>query len=121
MKIAYIILFGLLNLLIFSGITKKIQIGFNIRILMTVVVAIITLFHFVDYYRLAIDNQVFFILLIFSLSFFIFHFGSKLAVFFAKAVTNRTDEPLYGLFTKWISYVVFPLIYIFQIATIIKN
>ena len=121
MKIAYVILFGLLNLLIFSSINKKIQIGMNTKILLMIVVVAIAILHFVDFYQSAIASDIFFILLFFSLLFFVFHYGSKLAITFAKIVTNKTDEPLYSFFGHWISYIVYPLIYIFQIATIIKN
>ena len=121
MKIAYILFFGMLNILSFIFLTKKIKINKSLNLLSFILLGLFIIIHFVNPFKLSLPNTVFFVLLSFSLFIFIFHYGSKFAIIIAQNITNKIDDPLYNFFNIWTNYIFSPLIYIFQILTIIKN
>ncbi len=122
MKLIYIIFFLILNLYIFSHITKKIKFSLNIQIGVIFFLITFILCHFLNVFDTTISNEVFTILLLFSGTFFIFHFGRNITIWFTTRLNNnRKDELLFRWFNFWVNYVIYAMIFIFQIATLIDN
>lgn len=122
MKIIYILFFLLINLLIFSKLTKKIEINTKLKIGITITLFIIAILHLFDPFDFAIESKLLLILFGFSLSLFIFHYSSRIAIAFSTAVNKgKKDKLLYKWYNILIFYVVYIMITVFQIATIIKN
>lgn len=59
MKVIYIIFFAVLNLLIFSHLTKKVMLSSKVKRLFAVFLFMFTLIHFVNPSNLSISNEVF--------------------------------------------------------------
>ncbi len=122
MKVIYIIFFAVLNLLIFSHLTKKVMLSSKVKRLFAVFLFMFTLIHFVNPSNLSISNEVFFILFFFSMSFFIFHYGRNVAIWFTVKINKNTrDDLLFNWYNFWMNYVMYILIFVFQIATLIDN
>jgi len=120
MKFIYIIFFATLNLLIFSHLTKKIKLSLNTKMVLVALSTIFAICHFINIFSSVITNEVFYILLLFSISLYIFHYGRNIAVWFTTKLNNNTkDELLFKWFNFWINYVMYILIFVFQIATLI--
>lgn len=76
--------------------------------------------HFINIFGSVINNEVFSILLLFSGTLFIFYYGRNIAIWFTTKLNNSTrDELLFRWFNFWINYVIYILIFVFQIATLI--
>ncbi|SEA71605.1 hypothetical protein SAMN04487990_1318 [Bizionia paragorgiae] len=122
MTIIYILLFGTLNLLIFSHLTKKNNIHSGLKIGLICVLGLFGLMHFINPFDNAIPNKLFLILLGFSLALIIFHYGSRIAIWFTIQINNKErDDLLFKWYDILIFYVVYIMIFVFQIATLIKN
>ena len=122
MKVIYLFFFLLINLLIFEKLTKKMEIKTKLKIGITITLFIIAILHFVDPFGFAIENKLFLILFGFSLSLFVFHYGSRIAIAFSTAINKgQNDKLLYNWYNILIFYVVYKMISVFQVATLIKN
>lgn len=122
MKFIYIIFFMILNLYIFSILTKKIKFSLNIKKVLGFFLIIFILCHFMHVFDTTISNEVFTILLLFSGSFFIFDFGRNIAIWVKTNLNkNEKDKLLIKWFNFWVNYVIYAMIFIFQIATLIEN
>lgn len=122
MKVIYIFFFLLINLLTFAKLTKKIEIKTKLKIGVIIILFIIAILHFLNPFGFAIENRLFLILFGFSLSLFVFHYGSRIAIAFSTAINKgQKDELLYKWYNFLIFYVVYIMITVFQIATIIKK
>lgn len=120
MKFIYIVFFTILNLLIYSHLTEIIKVSLNIKRVLIAFSIIFVLSHFINLFGTSISNEVFCILLLFSGTFFIFHYGRNIAIWFTiKINNNNKDELLFKWFNFWINYVMYILIFVFQIASII--
>lgn len=122
MKLFYIIFFLIINVLIFEKLTKKIAIAGKLKNGLIIILFIILIMHFFNPLDFSIDNQLFIILFGFSLSLFIFHYGSRIAISFSNYINKgNEDELLYKWYNFLIFYVVYIMISVFQIATVIEN
>lgn len=122
MKFIYIIFFTILNLLIFSHLTEKIKFSMNIKRVLLFFLIIFILGHFINVFETTISNEVFSILLLYSGAFFIFYYGRNITIWVTMKLNNNTkDELLFKWFNFWINYVMYGLIFVFQIVTIIDN
>lgn len=122
MKAIYILFFVIFNTLIFARLTKKIRISAEFRLWMFVILSGILITHFIDPFDFAIANELFIILFGFSIALFVFHFGSIIALeFHTKINSGKEDKRLQTWYNFLIFYVVYILIFVFQVATIIKN
>ena len=122
MIIIYIIFFGILNLLIFSLLTKKIEIQNRLKIGLICILGLTGLLQFLNPFDNTIPNKLFLILVAFSLVLFIFHYASRLAIWFNIQINKgEKDELLFKWYNIIIFYVVYIMIFVFQIATLIKN
>lgn len=122
MIIIYILFFGIINLLIFSHLTKKIKLHSKFKIGLISVLVILGLIHFINPFHTSIQNNLFAILLGFSLGLFIFHYGSRLAIWFTIQINKgERDELLFKWYNIFIFYVIYAMIFTFQIATLIDN
>ena len=122
MLIFYILLFGIVNLLIFSRLTKKILIKPKLKTYLLFLLFVLIVIQFVNPYKKAIPNDLFFILFGFSLSLFIFHYGSRITIWFTiKNNKNKKDSLLFNWYNFIIFYVTYIMIFVFQIMTLIKN
>lgn len=122
MIVIYIIFFAILNLLIFSCLTKKIIFTTKIKGLFTVLLILLAIFHFTNFLDSSIPNDVFCILIFFSISLFVFHYGRNIAIWFTIKINNNTrDELLFRWYNFWINYVMYILIFVFQLVTLIDN
>lgn len=122
MTIIYILFFGILNLLIFSLLTKKIEIQSGLKLGLICILGIFGLLQFLNSFDNTIPNKLFLILVAFSLALFIFHYASRLAIWFNIQINNgEKDELLFKWYNIIIFYVVYLLIFVFQIVTLIKN
>lgn len=120
MKVIYIIFFAILNLFIFSHLTKKITFSSKVKGTFTVCLILFIISHFINLLDSSISNEVFCILILFSMSFFVFHYGRNIAIWFTIKINNNTrDELLFKWYNFWMNYVIYVLIFIFQIATLI--
>src|SRR5690606_16966254 len=120
MIVIYIIFFAILNLLIFSCLTKKIIFTTKIKGLFTVLLILLAIFHFTNFLDSSIPNDVFCILIFFSISLFVFHYGRNIAIWFTIKINNNTrDELLFRWYNFWINYVMYILIFVFQLVTLI--
>lgn len=59
--------------------------------------------HFINLLDSSISNEVFCILILFSMSFFVFHYGRNIAIWFTTKINNNTRDEL--LF-KWYNFCV---------------
>src|SRR5690606_19478235 len=122
MKVIYIIFFAILNLFIFSHLTKKIIFSSKVKGLFAVCLILFIISHFINLLDSSISNEVFCILILFSMFFFVFHYGRNIAIWFTTKINNNTrDELLFKWYNFWVNYVIYVLIFIFQIATLIDN
>src|SRR5690554_3575866 len=120
MKVIYIIFFAILNLFIFSYLTKKIIFSSKVKVLFVSFIILFIISHFIGLLDSTISNEVFCILIFFSMSFFVFHYGRNIAIWFTiKINNNKRDELLFKWYNFWINYVMYVLIFVFQIATLI--
>ncbi|MEL0457496.1 hypothetical protein WJN01_14750 [Flavobacteriaceae bacterium SZ-1-7] len=124
MNILYIIFFGIINILIFEKLTKKISIKPKIRIGLLTTLLPLLILHFVNPFYKSLPNKLFIILIGFSLALFIFHYGSKISLWLATntiSAENKNKELFKKWNNLWVLYVPYGMISIFQVTTIIKN
>lgn len=122
MKVLYILFFGILNLLFFSQLTKKIVLNLTLKIIMLSFVLLFFIYHFWNPLGKVITDKLFFILIAFSFSLLVFYIMPKIAVWFTTYINdNEKDELLYKWYSVITDYVIYILISVFQFVTIIKN
>lgn len=124
MKLLYILFFIGLNFLIFSYLTKRIEINSKIRTWIIASLVIIALIHFSNLIKTSIDNNLLFILFGFSMAYFVFYFGKIISVTVASNTihdNNKFKTRAIKWFEFQIDYIASLMILIFQIITIISN
>ena len=112
----YVLFFAILNLLIFSYLTKKMLLGVKMKIGLIALLIIIVVLHFLDFWRTSIPDQHFYHLVIFSAVLFIFHFGSKFPILAMKKINPKFENHLaFSGFNFMRFYVVYVLVYLYQL------
>lgn len=114
--------FIILDLLIFSYLIKKVRFSSSVTVSLIVFLILFLIVHFINPLGLSISNNILFILLVFSMSFFVFYFGKEIAIWFTLKINNNEgNDLLFKWFGFWTDYLIYILILVFQIATIIGN
>ncbi|MFL0146620.1 hypothetical protein, partial [Tenacibaculum maritimum] len=113
MKVIYIIFFLILNLLIFSFQTERIKFSFNIKTLIIIIELLVIVLHFLGYIKLE-SNEVFMVLLFFSLGLVLFKIAGELTILFAIKVNKSIqDHFVLKMFNFMINYFVYIMVSIF--------
>ncbi len=121
MKLFYIIFFIVLDLMFFSFLVKKIRLGRRRLFLLTVFLFFFTIIHFLNPFGLAISNEVFYILIGFSMTLIVSRFAKEVAIWVTSTFNREKNELFLKWFSIWVDYVMYIMVLIFQIATIISN
>lgn len=121
MKLFYIMFFIVLDLMIFSYLVKKIRLKRRISILLTVFLFLFIIIHFFNPSGLAMPNNIFYILIGFSMALIVFRFGKNVAIWVTSMLNREKDELLLKWFGIWVDYVIYIMVLIIQITTIIDN
>ncbi|MHC5310043.1 hypothetical protein ACYSNM_08200 [Myroides sp. LJL116] len=119
MKLLYILFFVTLDLLIFSYLIKKIRLNRTVSILCIALLFIFVGIHFLNPSGGAIPNEIFKILIGFSMSLFVFRFGKNLSMWVSSMLNKEKDELLLKWFGFWVDYVIYVMVIIVQIGIII--
>ncbi len=122
MTIIYILLFGIINLLIFSQLTKKIEIPTKYKIVLISIAIMLGLIHIFEPFTNTLPNDIFLILLGSSLANIAVYFASRIEIWFAIQTTNKKrDEQIFKMFDFLTLYLVYIMSFVVQIGTIINN
>ncbi len=112
----YVLFFAILNLLIFSYLTKKIPLSVGMRIGLILLLIVMVALHFLDFWKTSISDQNFYQLVIFSAILFIFHFGSELPILVMKKINPKFENHLaFSGFNFMRFYLVYVLVYLSQL------
>jgi len=115
-----IVIFGLLNLLIFCFLTRKIQLGKKMSIGLIVLLIMLVIFHFLELLPNPVSDYHFYLLLFFSLTLFIFHFGGEIVIWILKKVRpDLKNHSVFSVFNFLRFYVVYVLIYVYQCISLL--
>lgn len=119
MHFGYLLFFWLLNIFIFSILTKKIQLNNNIKLGFTILILIVVITHFFISLESNLSNSHFLHLLGVSLLLIAVHFLSKLPILMMKKINKKFEDHLaYKGFNFLRNYVVYGLICLYQFISI---
>ena len=113
MSVIYLLFFAVLNLLIFSYLTRKIDFSFKLKIGLIVLLVVIFIIHFLI--KTVISNQHFYHLILISLLLFALHFLSKIPIIIMKKLNPKFENHFayYG-FNFLRLYIIYILVIIYQ-------
>lgn len=118
MNIGYIIFFGIINFLIFELLSRKVKTSKKVKFIAIFIAVNIVLWHFINPFQSSISNEEFLILFIFSLINIVFFIMSKITLWMNSHIDK--DHAIFKLWDILIFYVVYIMVYLFQIVTILK-
>lgn len=122
MRILYILFFTILGLVIFNVLSKPI-LKLRLKILFSILIFVFCLLQFTLFCKLGyMDNEKFVILLVFSFVVFAFHYGiNSLLIMFLNKNDTFQDNYLANGFLFFRNYVIYLLIWVFQVYTILSG
>ena len=122
MRILYILFFTILGLVIFNVLSKP-SLKLRLKILFLILIFVFCLLQFTLFCKLGyMDNEKFVILLVFSFVVFVFHYGINflLIIFLNKNDTFQGNYLANG-FLFFRNYIIYLLIWVFQVYTILSG
>ena len=122
LKFLYILFYLTLNIFLFSILLKKNFFNARVKQLLLASLLIFIVLHYLNVFSSFLDNKIFLILLYFSFSIFIFHFGNKFVLNFKLDENDFKNKKVFvAFFSKWVYYIFLVSISIFQALTILKK
>lgn len=122
MLLIYLLFFGVLNLLIFDFLTKKIKISLKTKIGLFLFIFLVLILHFLILSKTVISNNHFFHLLISSVVLVVFHFGSMVPILIMQRINKNFENhiALVG-FNVIRFYIMYLLVYLYQCISLLSS
>ncbi|AXP79984.1 hypothetical protein CJ739_891 [Mariniflexile rhizosphaerae] len=115
MLLIHVLLFAIINFLIFHLLTGKIKLNLKIQITLVFSIILIIMIYYLSSFNNSISINHFNRLLFFSGTIFIFHFATKLLIKILQKVSNtKTNKLLISGFNFFKTYLVYILIFSIQ-------